>query len=101
MMMSFIVENLDTRQMILKGKLVEEKKIVKYMNYIKQTIFEFIKEDITSLNINNVYLIDRVYYPYKSPNSIMDNIVDCNILTNVTLTSKNAFLSTFIDSLNL
>ena len=89
--MSLIVEKLNTDNFYYSDKFVDEKKCLLIMNHVKVSIFEYIKDDIISLNSDNVYLIDRVFYPYKSTYDITDD-------DNITLTSKNSLLGNFIDN---
>lgn len=91
--MESIIENYDSRFMYANGNIADESKIPLLMNYVKAGIFEFIKIDITSLNSNNLYLIERVYYPYKSKHTL-----DSGGDTYLTVMSKTCFLGSFIDN---
>lgn len=89
--MNLIIEKINTSQFYQGNKLLDEKKTFLVLNYVKASIFELIKDDITSLNAGNVYLIDRVYYPYKSTHTLNNN--SC-----ITITAKNALLLNFIEN---
>ena len=90
--MSFIVEKFQTQYLYAQDEFIDEKRAINYINYAKSSVFELIKEVITSLNFGNLYLIDRVNYPTKSDYNLSDTNETC-----ITVTSKESFLAHFID----